>query len=239
MRIGKQHLDLAMYGKALVELVKHPSILLLPFIAAIIDVTVSSTSQTVTDPLGGLGAGIFGFFVQLIYGFAFAVAIIQASNIWRGYRGSFDAGWEEARRKAGGILMAVIAFGFILYVAAYIGAAFGVLALVLQAIAAIFLIYTIPAASIGGLPGPMAISGSIRAVRAQPLNAILLGVVFIALRSFAVPQVLIALSNAHAFDAIGVIGFHLVNAILTAIVYAYLAFPFAKAYDDAAFRNLY
>jgi len=49
--------------------------------------------------------------------------VIQANNICAS-AGGFDAAWEEARRKAGGIFIAAIVF-FLLYVANFAGSLLG------------------------------------------------------------------------------------------------------------------
>ena len=97
--------------------------------------------------------------MNLVYGFCFGVAVIAANNVWRGRRATFDEAWEEGRHKAGGILIAAIGFYFLIYVGQYAGRCLGsaVLQIVLQLVAAFFLIYTIPAAAIGGMPGNLAI----------------------------------------------------------------------------------
>ena len=232
MRSG-QRLDLGMYVRALPMLVRHPSIMVMPLLAAVVDLLVSSVSPLVNDPLGGLTQGIFQFFVQIIYGFAFGVAVIQASDIWRGRRGTFDDAWEEGRRKAGGIIMATIGFYFLLYVSAYIGGFLGAVQIALEIVAAFFLIYTIPAAAIGGLPGGLAISGSFRAARANIPATIVLAIVFFLLW-VELPQVIVLYAGLHLTPIL----FELVIAVIRAIVLGYLAFPFAKQYDDIAFRGL-
>ncbi|MEO6835290.1 MAG: hypothetical protein ABI231_05215, partial [Candidatus Tumulicola sp.] len=76
-------LDLGMYVRAIPLLVRHLSILAVPLLAAVVDVLVQQITPFFTDPLGGAGAGLFGMLVQLVYLWAFGVAIVQASNIWR------------------------------------------------------------------------------------------------------------------------------------------------------------
>lgn len=216
-------------------LARHPSILAMPLLAAVVDLLVSSLSPLLTDPLGGIGDSIFQFIVQIVFGFAFGVAIIQASNVLRGHKGSFDEAWVEGRHKAGGIILAVIGFYFILFVAGYAGALLGQIgATILTIIAAYFLIYTVPAAAIGGLPGSLAITGSIRAARANVLGTIVLALVFFAL-FYLVPIYVI---NPFGV-ALGLTGYKLALALVRALVLAYLAFPFAKQYDDVAFRGLW
>jgi hypothetical protein len=95
------------------------------------------------------------------------------------------------------------------------------------------LILTIPAAAIGGLPGGLALSGSIRAVRANWPACIILAIVFVALWIFAPQYLLIPLAPY------GVIPTMIGIAVFRAIVLAYVAFPFAVTYDETAFRGFY
>jgi hypothetical protein len=227
MRRGQPNINVAIYGKALVHLVRHPSILLVPLLAAVVDALVTYWQNIFTDPLGGMGTSIIQWLLQIIYMFAFGAAIVQANNIVRGYRGGFDASWEETRGKAVGILIAAIGFQFILWAAAFVGGLFGSAGqLALQIVAAFFLILTIPAAAIGGLPGQFALGGSIRAVRANWLACIPLAIVFVALWYFFTAFV----SN----EAAAYFG-----PFVRAVVLAYLAFPFAVTYDETAFRGRY
>lgn len=227
--------DLAMYLQAIPLLLKHPSILAVPLLAAVIAILVNvALAPALTNALGGMGAGLFGWLVQLVYLWAFGIAIIQASHAWRGRRGSFDEAWEEGRAKFGNIALAAIGFQFVLWAAALIGSFFGgVLGLVLSAVAAFFLIYTMPAAAIGGLPGSLALSASIRAVRANVPGSILLAVVFFVLW-YVVPIYL-----PFAIGNLSQVLYSLVMAVYEALVMAYMAFPFAKQYDDVAFRGLW
>ncbi len=227
-----QRIDFASYVRAFPSLARHPSILAMPILAAVIDMFVTYWSGAFTDPLGGFGSGLFAMIVQIVYLFAFGVAVIQANNIQRGFRTGFDDAWEEARRKAGSIIMAAIGFQFLVYIGAYIGSVVSnIVGVVLQLIAYFFLILTIPAAAIGGLPGSAAISGSFRAVRSNPLACVVLAVVFVALWLFLPNYVAIALSG-HVSDFV----FRLILAGVHAIVLAYVAFPFSATYDDIAFR---
>ena len=223
-----------MYVRALPLLLAHPSIFAMPLLAALVQVLIDQTSHFFTDAVGGMGSFIFPIVIQLVYGFAFALAVIQASNAWRGRRATFDEAWEEGRRKAGGIVIALIGFYFLIQIAGYVGALLGsvVIQLLLQLAAAFFLIYTIPAAAIGGLPGSMAISASVRVVRASVLGTAILAVAFILLY-VVVPNLVV---DRFALS-LGVVGYPLVQAALRALILAYLAFPFAKQYDDVAFTR--
>lgn len=223
-----------MYAKAIPLLLRHPSIFVMPMLAAVVDLLISQITPYFTDAVGGLGNFIFQILVQLVYGFCFGVAVIGANNVWRNRRATFDEAWEEGRHKAGGILIATIGFYFLVYAAGYIASFLGggILQIVLQLVVAFFLIYTIPAAAIGGMPGNFAIGASFRAVRENLLGAAVLAIAFvllwIELPSFVMLRFGIGL---------GVIEYQLVLAAIRALMLAYLAFPFAKQYDDVAFRG--
>jgi hypothetical protein len=226
--------DLLMYVKAVPLLVRHPTIFVMPLLAAVVELLVQQVSPYFTDAVGGLGGFVFQIVVQLAYGFCFGVALIAANNVWRGRRATFDEAWEEGRQKGGGILWATVAFYFLVWAAGYITSILGIglLQLILQLVVAFLLIYTIPAAAIGGMPGNLAVGASFRAVRENILGAGLLAVAFVLLW-IEVPNLLI---NRFA-AGMSVIEYQLVLAALKAIVLAYLAFPFAKQYDDTAFRG--
>ena len=228
-------LDIGMYARSVPLLLRHPSIFAVPLLAAVVDVLVDRITPLLTDAVGGAGAGIFSMIVQLVYLWAFGVAIVQASNIWRGRRGSFDEAWDEARVKFGGIALAAIGFQFIVWAASYAGSFLGeAVGLALSAVAAFFLIYTMPAAAIGGMPGSLALSASVRGVRANVGASIVLAIVF-----FAIWYVLVPIGLPFLIERFTPIEAQLVMAAVRAIALAYLAFPFAKQYDDVAFTRFW
>ena len=223
--------DVGMYARAVPLLLRHPSILAMPLLAAAVDWGLTEISPFFTDALGGAGAGIFALIAQLVYGFAFGIAVIQASQAWRGRRASFDEAWEEGSHKWGGIVLAAMGFYFLVFAAGYVGAMFGgMLGFFLELAAAFFLIYTIPAAAIGGMPGSLAIQASVRAVRQDVFGTALLAIAFILLW-VAVPQLVLYIP----FTSVTVESLAIAGA--RALVLGYLAFPFAKQYDDIAFTR--
>jgi len=221
-----------MYLQAVPLLVRHPSIFVMPLLAAVVELLLTQISYLFTDAVGGAGSGIFQLLVQLVYLWAFGIAIIQASNIWRRHRGTFDEAWEEGRAKFGAIALAAIGFQFVVWAASYIGSFLGSLGLVLGAVAAFFLIYTIPSAAIGGMPGSLALSSSIRGVRAQPVASLILAIVF-----FAVWYVAVPLALPYLLVHVSATIWSFVTAGARALALGYLAFPFAKQYDEVAFRG--
>ncbi len=232
---GGQRIDFGIYGRAFAYLAAHPSILAFPLLAAVVDILFAQWSGFVTDPLGGAGAGIFAMIVQIIYLFAFGVAVIQANNIARGYKTNFDDAWSEARGKAGGIILAAIGFQFVAFAAAYAGSLLGgLVAELLQIVAYFFLILTIPAAAIGGLPGSLAISGSIRAVRANVFPCMLLAIAFV-IGWLIVPMLVTTIVGMR----LAPFEYEILLAAVRAAMLAYLAFPFAVTYDSIAFRGFW
>lgn len=233
-RSRRPSVNLAIYGTGLLHLLRHPSVMVVPLMAAVVDALLSYLSGTFTDPVGGFGNGIIAFAIQILYLFAFAAAIVQANNIVRGNRGGFDASWDETRGKMGGIFIAALGFQFVTTIVLYIQQIIpmGVIGLILQAAVDFFLILTMPAAAIGGLPGQLALSGSIRAVRANWPACLILAVAFVVLWIYPLPGIILnQLAPFGPFPAI--IGL----ALWRAIVLGYLAFPFAVTYDETAFRG--
>ncbi len=233
MRGGRGGVDLSIYGRAVGYLVRNPSIMAMPLLAALVDMLLSYVGSIGTDPLGGLGDGIFQMISQIIYLFAFGVAIIQANNIARGFNGSFDSAWEEGRRKSGNIILAAIGFQFLAYIAQYASSLLGlaIVGIVLQLAVYFFLILTIPAAAIGGLPGGYAISASFRTVREHLAPCLILAVAWVVLW-FGIPMAVLYLASTH----VNALVFDLIVAASRALVLGYLAFPFATTYDDIAFK---
>ncbi len=229
-------IDFTIYLRAIAMLLRAPSVLVAPALGAIAALILDQLAGVLTNPLGGAGAGIFTWIANVLFSFAFGMAIIQADYIERGLRGTFDNAWQETRRKAGGIILAAIGFWFLYWIAGYIGAMLGSLTLQLafSLIAAFFLIYTIPAAAIGGLPGSLAIGGSIRAVRDSVLGSAILAIAFV-LIFYLAPQFAAAYIT-RAFT-LGHVEGVLIWAALEAIALGYLAFPFAKQYAGVAFRR--
>ena len=238
--------DLSAYGQAVPRLLTHPSIFIAPLIGAAIAMLFDVLGQMMTDPIGGLGFDIYGLFSNLALLFAFAIAIVQASHLWRGRRASFADAWQEARAKGRGILFAAFGVIFVILAANYVDGDFlgflgqygfgGSLAShIVELVAAFFIIYTMPAAAIGGLPGGAAISGSIRGVKINPIAALVLTIVTLLLWLELPRYVLIWVAPYIGIDPSSLIA-NAVPHLVEALVVAYLAFPFAKLYDDIAFR---
>jgi hypothetical protein len=232
-------LDLLMYLRAFGLLVRNPSIIVVPLLMGIIGVFVGQLGGD--TPGGGLAgsltSGLMSLLILLLQMFAFGTACIIADAAWRRGRASFDEGWNEARRKGGEILTAALGFTFVMYAAAYAGSLVGPLSTVLLAVAIFFLIYTIPAASIGGIPGGAALQISIERARANPLPTIIVTIVsvaaFLGLSLLLVPLFRVALVPL-AFASVTLLS-ALCAAVVQAIAVGYVALIVTKTYADVSF----
>jgi len=234
-----RNLDPLMYVRAFGLFVRNPSIIVVPLLMGIVGVFVA---QIGGDPTGGglfgsLTNGLMSLLILLLKMFAFGAACIIADMAWRRGRASFDDSWNEARRKGAEILTASLGFTFVLYLASFAGSLVGPLAPILVAVAIYFLIYTIPAAAIGGVPGGAALQVSIERARANPLPTIVVAVVSVA--AFLYLSVLLAPLLGLLITPLSFASFSLVAALFGAVVQAiavgYIALIVTKTYSDISF----
>jgi len=238
-RAGK--VDFGGYLRAFALLVRHPQIALAPFVAGVAEALlfrVLPSNGGGTEFLGSANSSIAGLAAQLIGYFGFAVALIVADAAWRRKRAPFDDAWDDARRKAGDIVMAAIGFGFVIYIAGLIGSFIPLAGpLVLGLLALFFFIYTLPAAAIGGVPGGAALQISVERARAAPLPTAIVTAIYI-FAILYVPgivigavQPLLLSGNLPAPDIIAI----LVSAAVQAVCSSYVALVLAKTYGDLSY----
>ena len=232
-------LDLLMYLRAFGVLARNPSILVVPLLMGIVGVFIGQIGGGTAGGgfLGSLTGGIMSLLVLLLQLFAFGTACIIADAAWRRGRASFDAGWDEARRKGGEIFTASLGFTFVLYAASFAGSLVGPLAPALLAAAVYFLIYTVPAAAIGGIPGGAALQISIERARYNPLPTIIVTIVSIV--AFLYLNVLLAPLFSLLFTSLSFVSLTLISALFGAVVQAlavaYIALVVTKTYADVSF----
>ncbi|MDQ2663848.1 MAG: hypothetical protein M3Y18_07440 [Candidatus Eremiobacteraeota bacterium] len=228
---GRPTIDAGMYVAALGLYAKNLAVALPPLVAAIVAYLLTFLSGPITDPVGGAGGGIFGLISQLLFGFAFGVSVIFADGAWRHSRANVRSAWDEGRRKAGNIVLASLGFFFLIYVAQMVG---GLLQLgwmgssLLGALAVFGLIYTLPAASIGGVPAVASLNRSVQMARARPLSTAVLAVVSLFVYYYVgiiLPDVIAPYGPANA----------IAHILLPAAAIGYVALVAAKAYADLAF----
>ncbi|MBV9277408.1 MAG: hypothetical protein JOZ97_04145 [Candidatus Eremiobacteraeota bacterium] len=228
-----QSVDFSIYARAFAIIARNPVIFVFPIIATILKIALGFLRGPLFDPIGGYDFGLFQLLFSLIDGFAFGLALIAAESAWRSNRVSFAAVWDEGKQKAGSILLATVGLVFVIWVASLLGGFLGPLALFVPAVALFFLIYTIPAAAIGGIPGGAALSASIQRVKQSPLAAALL-VIASLLLYFYVGIFL----GTYIGTAVGFLAPY-ATAIIQAVVIGYLSAVTARQYDDVAFFRPY
>lgn len=232
MRLGGQRLDLALYVQALPLYARNLGVLLPPLIAAAIGVGLRYASGPLFAPVAGAGYPIVAFIINVVYGFAFAVSVIFADDAWRQGHGNLGAAWDRARRKAGDIIITVIGFYFLIYVASLIGSIGGpILAEALQALAVWAFIYAIAASAMGGVPGGGAFSASIQAARRHPLATAILTIVCL-----VVWFGLAIYAPAAIGPYVGAAGYDAASVLLVSLALGYIAIVIARQYSDFAFR---
>ena len=225
--------DLSLYWHAFPVYARNLAVLLPPLLAAVVQQLLNYAGAQLTGPLGGIGMGIFGFIGQLVFGFAFGVSLIVADDAWRHERANLGTDWDEAKRKAGNILLATVGLFFMIYVAQMIGSILGGGgSLAAGALAVLFLVYTIPAASLGGSPGPYALSSSIQIARREPGRTLLLTVVSLFVYyfiGFMLPPILAPYVSTPSFIVL--------QMLLPSLAIGYVALIVAKQYADIAFSR--
>ena len=229
-------LDLTVYAKAVPLLLRNPSIIVVPLLMAVAGVLVGMTFSSSAGVIGFATSGLAGLIVALLELFGLAVACVMADDAWRHGRSSFERGWSEAQRRAGDILYAAIGVTLILSIAQFTATLIGPFALVLMAAAALFLIWAIPAAAVGGIPGGAAITASVERVRANPVPAVVVAVVSVALVLF-VPALVTSWIAVRVLTYTGgsIIAGALIGALIQAIAIGYVALVITKTYTDSAF----
>jgi hypothetical protein len=229
--------DLSVYAKAVPLLVRNPSIVVVPLLMAVIGVLLGLVMVPYSGGLMGSMTGGLAYFVLILLElFGLGAACIIADGAWRKGRASFENGWAEARRKGGDILFASLGVTLLLWVAQYAGSLIGPLAIALMVLVVVFLIWTIPAAAVGGIPGGAAIQASIDRVRGAPLPAVIAAIVSVALLALGVPLLSSYLGGLLLpLMAASIIPELLLNALLQGVAVGYVALILTKTYTDAAF----
>jgi hypothetical protein len=222
------------YLQAIPLLLRNPSLLLAPLFTGVLGVLVQEFGGG-SNPggvLGDVSGSILQLLVFLFNCFGLGISVIIADHAWRRGKASFEDGWEEGRRKAGDIFMAALGLNFVIYIALQIGSFINpILGEVLFVVAFFFLIYTIPAAAIGGVPGMMALNTSIERVKANYPTAVGLAICFVLLY-WGVGTILVPLYTG----TMGIVSF-LIAAVVRALVLGYFALVLAQGYNQISYTR--
>ena len=230
-------IDVSPYGKAFLMLAKYPQVMVGPLVAGILQFVVLNVIPTSggSDAFGGLSASIYQLLGTFISSLGFAFAIIAADDAWRGGRVTIPQTWETAQRRIGDIFFATIGFGFVVYVAALVGGVLGGFgSLLLTYLAYFFFVYTLVAATIGGIPGSAALQASFERARDNPIDTLLLTVAYLFGSRYLAGFIVGTLLPMVTFDYNPFVA-EAIDVVTTTVVDGYLAFVFAKVYANLAF----
>jgi hypothetical protein len=231
--------DLSVYARAIPLLARNPSIIVIPLLVAVIGILLAQ----VLSPLGSGGiaqttGGLAGFILRMLQLFGLGAACVIADEAWRHGSASFERGWTEARRRGSDLLMAALGVAIVESLGSYAGVLVGQwIGYALALLILVFLVWAMPAAAIGGIPGGAAIGVSVERVRENPVPAVIAGIVTLLLLLFAVPFVTVKLIELLIpyVPSFGSIVALLINAVIRAIAIGYIALIVTKTYTDAAF----
>jgi hypothetical protein len=102
-----------------------------------------------------------------------------------------------------------------------------------MALAAYALVYTMAAASIGGIPGGAAITVSIERVKSAPMAAAVLTVISLVLLFYVGPLISAWIVGVTGIESLLIA--RIVDAVVKAILGGYVAIVMAKVYSDVSF----
>ena len=232
-------IDVGVYASAIPVLLRNPSIIVVPLLMAVIGVLLTVVMTPFSSgAVGSMTLGLAQLIVFMLTLFGLGAACVIGDDAWRHGRASFDRGWVETRRRGSDILMASVGFGLLVTVGLYVTQLLGLIGYLLTAAIVVFLIWTIPAAAVGGIPGGAAIQVSIDRVRSSPLPAVLATIVTLLLVGLVVPIAANWLATLLLVWTYGnSLVEHLIAALLQAIAIGYIALVITKTYTDAAFST--
>ncbi|MDB5040893.1 MAG: hypothetical protein JWN27_1619 [Candidatus Eremiobacteraeota bacterium] len=232
--------DLGVYVQAIPLLVRNPSIIVIPLLMAVIGVLMG----LVLSPYGGGGigqatTGLAGFILQMLQLFGLGAACVIADDAWRNGHASFERGWSEARRRGSDLLMAALGVAIVTSLAQFVAVLVGsLIALVLGLVIYVFLIWAMPAAAVGGIPGGAAIGVSVERVRETPVPAVLTAII-----AFALTYVTVRYASPYLTQLLlpylggATIVNSLIDALLRAIAAGYIALIVTRTYTGTAFTR--
>lgn len=233
MRSRREQVDLSVYVRGLGVFARNPTVIVMPLLATVIGVFFEQIGHFMSDSFG-----IMRLLGALLFLFALGVSTIIADHGWRQGAASFDDAWHEARQKAGDILIAALGCTFVVSIAYLAGQFIGAASIALIALAIYGLIFAIPSAAIGGVPGGAAINASVERVRSAPLTAGVLTAVSIAV-VLAFNEILGMWLDGLVETAAGgptIIG-PIVDAAVRAVAAGYVAVVTAKVFADISFSR--
>jgi len=230
---GRESVDIAVYVQAIPLLLRHPVIAVGPLLAAVLDALLGGLFHDTSGPFAALGTSQLSIIFMILDTLGMALAIVIADAVWRRGRVSFDAAWEQTRKRAGECVWVALGISLVTYTAIYLGSILGsLIALALGILTFGILIYAVAATAIGGVPGFLSLQASLDIARIRPINTTLLTIMFFVSYlglGWLLPMILIPVTGSLAL---------IVLAIAKAVAIGYIALLISKRYVDIAFRNL-
>jgi hypothetical protein len=219
-----QRVDFAIYLRALEVYFKNPIIALAPLAAGLLNILLLRFSA--------FGGGLVGLLTLLIELFALGVALIAADFAWRYKNARFGQAWYEAKRKVSDILLASLGVAFVIYLPEFLSGFLGPFVMILQAIAFMFIIYAIPAAAMGGVPGGAALQASVDRMQANPGSTLVLFIVCYAAYNAAplIDSSIYGLLSPYITARNAVPVASVISACTHALALGYIASALAKVY---------
>jgi hypothetical protein len=224
-----QRIDFMVYIRALELYFRNPVIALAPLAANALSIPLIRFGPT--------AGGIVGLLTLLIQLFALGVAVIAADFTWRYKKARMSQAWFEAKRKISDILLASLGLTFVIFLPSLLSGFLGAFVILLQAVAFIFVIYAIPAAAIGGIPGQAALQVSVDKTQANPATTIVLFIVCYMIYNAAplMDSSIYSMFSTAIPVAYALIIAAVISAITHAFVLGYIALLLARVYYETAY----
>ncbi|MBC5810677.1 MAG: hypothetical protein GIW95_07490 [Candidatus Eremiobacteraeota bacterium] len=242
--------DPADYLRAVGLLFKHPAIALGPLAASFVLIFSGFAMPAGGGLFSILNGMVASLFAILINSLGLSFALVAADYAWRYDRVNLSESWETVRRRIGDIFMAGLGVAFVTYFASYLGSVFGSIGLpgfaligtlLLGAAVAFFLIYAMPAAAIGGVPGGAALNASVERARSAPLPTLVLLVVYYV--TYFAAQPIVSMFAGNLLLGFGVRETALlamaVLLVVQSVFGAYYALVLAKTYNGISYRRIW
>ncbi len=227
--------DLSAYGQSFVYLTRYPLLFVGPVVAGIVRFIVLGAVPASGGLLGVLTSSLAQLLGSFITSLGLAFSLIIADAAWRRQRVTLAGAWSQAENRLGDIFFAMLGFTFVIYVAGLAGGILGSFgAIVLTFVAFYFFVYTLAAATIGGVPGSAALQASLERARDNPGPTILVTIVYLISSQFA-DELIAGLLLPVFFSDVSPLVATIIVAVFTALVNAYFALVLAKTYSDIAF----
>jgi hypothetical protein len=216
-------------------LLHNPALVVPPLLTQIAIMGATLVFSTIAGLSGILGGWLWSLAVTLVSGLGLAVSIMLADRAWSG-PARLSQAWERAHERMSDILLAALGFAFVQSVADFFGGILGSVAFLLHLAAVWAFIFAIPAAAIGGIPGGAALQISLERVQRNPLNAALLGILYI---TIAMLLETLVFGTILRIVSLPPLVSSLINALTVSLANAYLALVLAKSYTDVSFGRIW